>query len=104
MRPDGWASHRRGGEPGRAVGWGSREDLTASAKSPWILRPRPRPEARLRLFCFPYAGGGASAFRGWPPGLPAEIETLAVQPPGREGRFREAAHRSLPELVAATAE
>jgi surfactin synthase thioesterase subunit len=78
--------------------------LTTSAKSPWILRPRPRPEARLRLFCFPYAGGGASAFRGWPAALPAEIETLAVQPPGREGRFREAAHRSLPELVAATAE
>ena len=71
--------------------------------SPWILRPRARPEARLRLFCFPYAGSGASVFRAWPQALPPEIECCLVQPPGRESRLAEAAHRRIPELVEAAA-
>jgi surfactin synthase thioesterase subunit len=67
----------------------------------WILRPRPRPDARLRLFCFPYAGSGASVFRGWQQALPPEIECCAVQPPGREGRLAEAPHQRLGDLVEA---
>jgi surfactin synthase thioesterase subunit len=39
--------------------------------------------------CFPYAGGGASAFRLWSRALPAEIELCAVQLPGREERIAE---------------
>ena len=41
----------------------------------------------MRLFCFPYAGGGASIYRSWQDGLPAEIEVCPVQPPGRENRL-----------------
>jgi medium-chain acyl-[acyl-carrier-protein] hydrolase len=67
----------------------------------WLVRPRPDPEARLRLVCFPFAGGGASLYRRWPDGLPPSVEVCAVQPPGREERFREPAYRSLPPLVAA---
>ncbi|MFH8349508.1 thioesterase II family protein [Streptomyces sp. NPDC018045] len=52
-----------------------------------LLRPLAvRPHADIRLFCFPYAGGGLSAFRGWADGLPETVEPWAVQLPGREDR------------------
>lgn len=51
----------------------------------------PRPMATLRLLCIPFAGAGASAFRGWAEGLPPHVEPFAVQLPGREDRMREAA-------------
>lgn len=69
----------------------------------WIVRLRPRPNARLRLFCFPYAGSGASVFRGWGQALPPEIECCPVQPPGREGRLGEAPYRRVSELAEAAA-
>src|SRR5947208_15726994 len=68
---------------------------------PWLTRPRPNPSARLRLFCLPFAGGGASAYHTWPEGLPGDVEVCAVQPPGREGRFREPAFARLRPLVTA---
>ena len=40
--------------------------------------------ARFRLVCFPYAGAGAAAFRGWGAAAPPQLEVFAVQPPGRE--------------------
>ena len=55
----------------------------------WVTRSVPNPNAKLRLFCFPYAGGGASIYRGWPDELPHEIEVCAVQLPGRETRMHE---------------
>jgi medium-chain acyl-[acyl-carrier-protein] hydrolase len=54
---------------------------------------------RLRLFCFPFAGGGASAFQAWRPRLPADIELCALQPPGREGRLAEPAFQSLSAML-----
>lgn len=60
-------------------------------KNPWIIRFGERPAAEIRLFCFPHAGGGASAYRTWPNDLPASVEVCAVQPPGRESRLREPA-------------
>ena len=65
----------------------------------WIRFPKPNPQARLRLFCFPYAGGGASLFRGWPAALPATIEVCPIQLPGREDRLREAPFDRLDVLV-----
>ena len=38
----------------------------------------------LRLFCFPHAGGGASAFHGWGDRLPPSIAVLPARPPRRE--------------------
>ena len=72
--------------------------MPAEPTNPWLVRPRPLPRARLRLFCLPYAGGGASTYRGWPAHLPADIEVLAVQLPGREERLREPAFTSATEL------
>ncbi|MFI5727009.1 thioesterase II family protein [Streptomyces cyaneofuscatus] len=58
--------------------------------SPWIRRLSGIASRRqIRLFCFPYAGGGASTFRGWAELLPAEVDVYAVQPPGREDRLFE---------------
>jgi medium-chain acyl-[acyl-carrier-protein] hydrolase len=72
--------------------------LAEIAPDPWIIRSRPNPGARLRLFCFPFAGGGASTYRSWPAHLPADVEVIAVQLPGREERLREPAHTSAVEL------
>lgn len=65
----------------------------------WIRRPCPQSSARLRLFCFPYAGGGASIYRGWGEILPDTIEVCPIQLPGREERLREALFTDLETLV-----
>lgn len=65
--------------------------MTNPNKTPWLVRTKVRPEADLRLFCFPYAGGGATIYHSWPAKLPAHVEVSAVQPPGRQGRWREKA-------------
>jgi len=61
---------------------------------------RRKKKAGMRFFCFPYAGGGASAFRQWSKGLPERIEVCAVQPPGRENRISEPPIADVHELVA----
>lgn len=75
----------------------------AGRPSPWLPYRTPRPGARVRLYCFPYAGGGASAYRGWQAALPAAIEVWPVQPPGREGRLHEPAFTDAVPLVEALA-
>ena len=65
----------------------------------WFVVPRPRPQAAVRLFCLPYAGAGASAYRRWPAAMGADIEVLAVQPPGRENRIAEDAAFHLADLA-----
>ncbi|KPC80817.1 thioesterase II family protein [Streptomyces sp. NRRL S-4] len=53
-----------------------------------LVRPLvDRPQADTRLFCFPYAGGGISAFREWGAALPDDIEPWGIQLPGREDRL-----------------
>lgn len=53
----------------------------------------------MRLFCFPYAGGGASAYRSWAEALGDGIELVAIQPPGRESRSAEPPLTDLNNLV-----
>ncbi|MEU7907103.1 alpha/beta fold hydrolase [Actinoplanes sp. NPDC049118] len=68
--------------------------------SEWISCAFRRPAATVRLFCFPYAGGGATAFQPWVPRLPATVEVWPVCLPGREQRLFDPAYTSLPDLVA----
>lgn len=91
-------------------------DSTAGSPpaSPWIGGSRRRSSApaavdagapgrarsRLRLFCFPYAGGGASAYHSWIGDLAPAVEVCPVQLPGREGRTRESLETSLAGLLA----
>ncbi len=75
--------------------------MSSTSQDLWISFHKPRPRARIRLLCFPYAGGGAMAFRDWPASMPADVEVLPVQLPGRERRLRESAFTRLEPLVEA---
>lgn len=70
-----------------------------TAQDRWIARRSPAPAARLRLFCFPYAGGGATIYRGWQQSLPAEVDVCPVQLPGRENRLAEPPFDRIEPLV-----
>lgn len=69
----------------------------------WVTCPRPNPRAYLRLFCFPYAGGAASAFCTWSDDLPRGVEVCPIQLPGRESRLGEPPFTRLAPLVQALA-
>jgi medium-chain acyl-[acyl-carrier-protein] hydrolase len=69
--------------------------------TPWLSFAQPRSTAAIPLFCFPYAGGGASAFRGWADSLPPEVQVYPVQYPGRGQRLREPALRRMSQMVRA---
>ena len=64
--------------------------MSNAARNPSVVDwERPSPRARIRLFCFPYAGGGASVFRGWGGIAPPEVHVVPVHLPGRGNRFTE---------------
>ncbi|OCC14037.1 thioesterase II family protein [Streptomyces sp. PTY087I2] len=67
--------------------------------SGWFRRPVKRPDAQVRLICFPHAGGAASSFRPWQRLLPAGIEPVSVQYPGREDRFADPFVGSMDDVV-----
>lgn len=67
----------------------------------WLMRPFPNASARLRLLCFPYGGGGASAYVSWAKQLLPGVELCAVQPPGRENRCAEPLLTGMAEMVEA---
>ncbi|GID91090.1 thioesterase II family protein [Amorphoplanes digitatis] len=71
----------------------------AAVESAWISCAGRRPAATVRLFCFPYAGGGATAFQPWSTRLPANVEVWPVCLPGREQRLFDPAYTSLDDLV-----
>lgn len=90
-------------EPSGSAGSTSTHRIQQVSK-PWIIRFQSLPDARVRLFCLPHAGVGASAYRTWHTGLGPEVEVCAVQPPGRESRFREPPYRRLVDLADAVAD
>jgi surfactin synthase thioesterase subunit len=67
----------------------------------WIAFSDPPANPLVRLICFPYGGGGASAFRKWQILLGSDVEVCPVQLPGREGRFGEPAHTDVEALMSA---
>src|SRR3974390_513497 len=76
-----------------------RHRIRAMGANRWLYYREARNSARLRLFCFPFAGGSASAYRGWSLGVPRDVEVCPIQLPGREDRFTEPAFRRIPQLV-----
>ncbi|GAB2935035.1 hypothetical protein GCM10027280_23650 [Micromonospora polyrhachis] len=70
----------------------------------WFAPTNPRSTARTQLFCLPYAGAGASAFRGWQDEIGPEVEVLPVQLPGREHRIMEDPRFTIAEVASAIAE
>ncbi|WP_308258698.1 thioesterase II family protein [Saccharothrix obliqua] len=69
-----------------------------------VVVHRPVADAAVRLVCFPYAGGGSSAYAGWPRHLDGRVEVVAVQLPGREARLMRPAFTDLDALVPAVGE
>jgi pyochelin biosynthesis protein PchC len=64
------------------------------------LRSYTRPaRSRLRLVCFPHAGGSANFYRPWRTLVPADVELVAVQYPGRHDRFDERPVDAMDDLV-----
>lgn len=72
--------------------------------SPWLLPISRHTGCACAVFCFPYAGGGASVYRGWGKLFPAETELYSIQAPGRETRFSEPFVSSVTELANAVAQ
>jgi medium-chain acyl-[acyl-carrier-protein] hydrolase len=56
-------------------------------RSKYFSRPKKIDCPRARLIAFPYAGAGAVAYHQWASLLPADIELISIQYPGR-GRLR----------------
>ncbi|MCW8128218.1 thioesterase II family protein [Microbulbifer halophilus] len=69
--------------------------------SKWFLVHGDRPAPAYRVFCFPYAGASASlaVFREWASFLPADVQLIAVELPGRGRRYGTPLVRSLHSLV-----
>lgn len=75
------------------------------------MKPGARPHASalaggpraIRLFCFPYAGGGPSIYRGWDKGMGHAVEVVPVSLPGREHRLAESPIDDMRALAAAIA-
>ncbi len=61
----------------------------STADSVWFRNYWQRPAATLQIFVFPHGGGAASFYRPLAKQLPADIEPLIVQYPGREDRLDE---------------
>lgn len=69
----------------------------------WLFN-QPEGQATLRLFCFPYAGGGATAYLQWQRDVLPEIDICPIELPGRGKRFIEQPFTSLAPLIEALAE
>lgn len=72
-------------------------DSTSADPGKWLRGPIAAPG--LPVFCFPHAGGGASAFRTWQHVPTERLRILAVKLPGREDRLAEPAIRAIDELA-----
>ncbi len=53
----------------------------------------------LRMFCFPHAGGGATAYRGWQRALSPLATVCPIHLPGRESRSGDARFVDIESLV-----
>ena len=72
-----------------------------NATNHWFGNILPRRQVELRLFCFPYAGGASSIYRGWAESLPAAVEIVPIELPGRGRRLQELGYTSMPALIQA---
>jgi medium-chain acyl-[acyl-carrier-protein] hydrolase len=69
-----------------------------------FVRRAALPGARLRLICLPHGGAGASFYGPWRELLPAEVDLVAIQLPGREDRLFEQPFARLDPLVRTVAQ
>lgn len=56
-----------------------------------------RPD-RATLFCFPFAGGGASAYNSWVQKMKDKVTVCPIQLPGREERIMEKPYNNMTDI------
>lgn len=56
-----------------------------------------RPD-RATLFCFPFAGGGASAYNSWVQKMKDKVTVCPIQLPGREERIMEKPYNNMTDM------
>lgn len=74
-------------------------DTAEAEAAAWLRRYRPDDSAAVRLFCFPHAGGSATAYLPLARRFGPSVEVVAVQYPGRQDRRHEPFLESVEELV-----
>lgn len=72
---------------------------TTANPQAWFRVLKPNPHASQRIICLPHAGGSASFFRTWVRAIPASVELVAIQYPGREERIEEPCIEDMTTLV-----
>ncbi len=73
--------------------------ITPEETARW-LPVMPNPQAAVRVFCFAYAGGGPTVFRGWQEHFPVEqVQLCPIALPGREKRLGEPLVESITNLA-----
>ncbi len=65
----------------------------------WFVPLRPPDGAQVRLVIFPHAGGGPATLTGFAELLPASVQPVALNLPGRQARLTEAPRTDLAGLV-----
>jgi medium-chain acyl-[acyl-carrier-protein] hydrolase len=73
--------------------------IGSATRGKCILDPSPNAAAGRRLFCLPFAGGSASLYWNLARQLSGDVHVLAIELPGRAGRWREQPYRSMDDLV-----
>lgn len=54
---------------------------------------------RATLFCFPFAGGGASAYNSWIQKMKDKVTVCPIQLPGREDRIMEKPYNNMTDML-----
>lgn len=65
----------------------------------WLRTLTAAAEPALHLVCFPHSGGTVHAFAEWASAMPADVQLLAVQYPGRGDRFVEPLVDDVPAMA-----
>lgn len=68
-------------------------------KAKWFVTFKKNLEAKIRLIAFHHSGGAASTYFPWVKDLSSSIELMAIQLPGREGRFHEPLINRIEEIT-----
>lgn len=53
----------------------------------------------ITLFCFPFAGGGASAYNSWVQKMKGKVTVCPIQLPGREERIMEKPYHNMTDML-----
>lgn len=77
--------------------------MVGSRDPGWIRPGNSVEKPAARVVCLPHSGGSAASYNAWASSMPADVQLLAVQYPGRGDRLSEEPVGSVSEMSAAIA-